>query len=399
MCGEKIRNMKRYILLLAILVITLVTTAQTVKNHCYSIADYFNGDYKCEDSYDDWVLVFEDNFDGSTLNTDLWTTKGPSGQSWYCEDDPSYNTLLGEGNNHVINNGKLKLIARDDESGFYLIRPDKSPGNMLSCDGVPYKQNEQWFEYTSGWIRSNQKFVRGKFEIRCKIPAIKRLWPAFWLIGDCSQEIDIFEFMSENTNPAIASTKVTQTYHRKFLCDDEDKYHCTEVHTTSVNMSDSMHTYSVEWDELKLTWKIDNTTVLIKPRWANSLNQAFIPCGELYGTYIEDKIYPLDTEPMSIVANLRVKENSTATFPAEMEIDYIKVYQRIDSQSSVEICANSDIKGSTMAGQEINVGGTNCTTITIEDGEYLTLAAKDNITINSDFIVEEGAIFSMKIDN
>lgn len=102
---------------------------------------------------------------------------------------------------------------------------------------------------------------------------------------------------------------------------------------------------------------------------------------------------------MQVIANLRVKDNSGATFPCQLEIDWIRVYQRINSNNTVNICSILDINGSTVAGQEIVVGGTSCSAISIEDGEVLDLVAKDGITINKSFEVEEGARFSMKIDN
>jgi hypothetical protein len=120
-------------------------------------------------------------------------------------------------------------------------------------------------------------------------------------------------------------------------------------------------------------------------------------CGNKNVWVWEDLIYPKDDIPMRIIANLAVKDNSHADFPADLEIDYIRVYQRINSNSTVNICSNSDILGSTVAGQEIIVGGTSCSSITIEDDELLFLVAKHRITIDSEFEVEEGAVLSMEI--
>lgn len=93
-----------------------------------------------------------------------------------------------------------------------------------------------------------------------------------------------------------------------------------------------------------------------------------------------------------------MRDNPTSTLPAKMEIDYIKVYQKINSQATVSVCSNSDIKGSTVAGKEIVVGGTNCS-VTVESDQFLDLVATDKITLSSNFEVELGATFSAKIDS
>lgn len=192
---------------------------------------------------------------------------------------------------------------------------------------------------------------------------------------------------------------MTFTYHRNFNCQSYDTYNCIKNIDSDENMAEDMHTYAVEWNEHRITWYVDGNPLLIRHKWFNMNGQEMDMCGNIpYAYYLKDKIYPDDNSPMWITAGLGVKENPTATFPAVMEIDYIRVYQRINSSSVVNICSNSDIIGSTVAGQEINVGGTNCN-ISVLDDEFLTLVAKDNIVIHSNFLAEEGAVFSMKIND
>jgi len=387
--------MKKLTLLIAFLGFYLLSDAQIIKPHCYNGLVYCSETYPCA-SYDDWVLVFEDDFTGTDLNYERWRNDFPWGRNLYCAGYPEY---FSDGNNFDFDNGILELIA-DEETVNERIMDDWADDADMYCGDEYEGENKRWFDYTSGMIFSKQKFQYGKFEIRCKIPTMKMLWPAFWLYGSCAQEIDVFEFMSVSTNPTIAGKQITYTYHRNLNCDDENKVQCADNQNTGVDMSLAMHTYSVEWDEHKIVWSVDGTEVLKKYKWFTILGQEMELCGQIPPAfYSMDTMYPFDNEPMSVIASLGVRENSNSTFPIEMEIDWIRVYQRINSSSSVSICAKNDIKGSTVAGQEISVGGTSCSLITIEDGEFLTLAAKDKITINSNFKIEEGAVFSMRIED
>ena len=90
-----------------------------------------------------------------------------------------------------------------------------------------------------------------------------------------------------------------------------------------------------------------------------------------------------------------MRDNPTTAFPSTMEIDYIRVYQKINSSASINICSAQDIIGSTVAGQEIIVGGANCSVV-ISDGEFLDLTAVESIEINANFSVEIGSQFSAK---
>ncbi len=180
--------------------------------------------------------------------------------------------------------------------------------------------------------------------------------------------------------------------------DDHDST-CTISQLYATNFSQALHTYSVEWNEHRLIWRIDNNIVLQRTRFYNTNGVEKELCGSITNqNWFRDLIYPKDDIPMWIITGFGVLDDSPADFPVDMEIEWIRVYQQIDSNGSVEICSSSDILGSTVAGQEITVGGPTCSSITIADGEFLNLVAVDGITLDSNFKVETGAIFSMKID-
>jgi len=370
----------------------LSTSAQDILKHCHGIQEYLSS-YACE-SYDDWVLVFEDEFIGTDYNHDVWENCFPWGRNLYCDDRADYFT---DDENIEVSNGMLKFIAEEEQIIANIV-DWKDWDDTLVCDGEPWGINQQTFDYRSGMIFSKRKFVYGKFEIKCKIPTIERLWPAFWLYGSCAQEIDIFEFLSTDSDPEKAGKEMTFSIHGKYECDGERKV-CRKKINSSTNMSNSWHVYSIIWDDQTITWYVDGTPVLIKYKWNTILGQDILLCDPITAqNYVRDRIWPSEEIPMWVSAGLGVRHYSTATFPTEMEIDYIKIYQRINSNSSVSVCSNSDILGSTIVGQEVYVGGSNCN-ISISEGDFLDIVAKEKIVINSNFSVRTGAYFIMRIDN
>jgi len=385
----------KYLATIFLFLCVVIPTYAQLWNPCHSGMTVMGGTYSCE-TYDDWVLVFEDTFDGQSINGTVWKDDDDVHNRFCNSSEAQYYT---DGDNLSVSNGILSIIA-EEESITAKTVDWKDEEDDLECGGTVVGKNEETFLFKSGQIQSKPEFVHGKFEIRCKIPSIELLWPAFWLYGECGQEIDVFEFLDESTNPSIASKKVKFNYFRDVVCGDGAS-DCDYDYTTSTNMSLNMHTYSVEWDEHKLIWKVDGVTIreryrFYEPTYGNPKTL----CGNTDNeVWVQDLIYPKNDISMKIIANLAVKDNSPADFPVEMEIDYIRVYQRINSSNIVNICTESDILGATVAGQDIIVGGSTCSAITIENGEFLYLVAKNSVILSSNFEVEAGAIFSMSIDD
>ncbi len=131
------------------------------------------GDYsaQCEVTVPvpEYQLVWEDNFDGTTLNTNNWTIE-------------------------VNGNG-----GGNQELQYYTDRTK----NVRVEDGClvleAHREEYQGKQYTSGRIisKNKQDFTYGKMEARLKVPKGKGTWPAFWMLGYGSWprcgEIDIME--------------------------------------------------------------------------------------------------------------------------------------------------------------------------------------------------------------
>jgi len=133
-------------------------------------------------------VTWSDEFDGSTLDTSMWT--------------PYFNTY-GDGNNEMacltpnnvaVSGGTLKITARRE---------------TVTCPKGDVRK------FTSGFIGTRETghyFARyGHFEMRARLPHGFGLWPAFWLRhrnGAGTAEVDIMEYFHAN-NPG----ETTATLH------------------------------------------------------------------------------------------------------------------------------------------------------------------------------------------
>jgi beta-glucanase (GH16 family) len=108
---------------------------------------------------DGWELVFHDEFNGPSLNWDVWHCE--QGHRRDAENDPEDSYLDGQG--HCV------------------LRVRKAGGR-----------------HHLGFIRTKKEFGQGYYECRCKLDVVPGYWSAFWLWGHRSYgkdgaEVDIME--------------------------------------------------------------------------------------------------------------------------------------------------------------------------------------------------------------
>jgi beta-glucanase (GH16 family) len=280
-----------------------------------------------------YKLSFEDLFDSTSLNSNKWGTAYPWGRalhsSYYGTGwDQSY--MLDE--NISVAGGLLHILIKEDPS----IHP--SPDNP--------SENVS-FNYSAGMLFSKANFIRGKFEIKCKIPSIGGLWPAFWMYGFCAQELDVFEFVngSETSDPDVDSGNMIMTYHRQYDCKDTGNGSCNNGFTknTGKDLSLDFHIYSLEWNEHKIIWRLDNEIVrevykywVLSPSYPDgSINGYAYPikdCNEMNPNfkYTEFTAFPLDDNPMHVIVGSSVRLKEHVKVPQEFLVDYIRVYEEED---------------------------------------------------------------------
>jgi beta-glucanase (GH16 family) len=162
------------------------------------------------------------------------------------------------------------------------------------------------YKYTSGLITTESTFSQtyGYFEIRAQLPEGQGLWPAFWLLpksGHWPPEIDVMETHGQNPDQVYQSTHGVNTHQSQ------------ENVVFANNASGSFHTYGVKWTASTIEWYLDGAATHSQSNFIN--------------------------EPMYMLANLAVggswpgNPDDTASFPAEMKIDYIRAYAQTSSNA------------------------------------------------------------------
>lgn len=272
----------------------------------------------------DYQLVFNDEFTGSSLDSSKWNTAFLWGPYLPINNEEQYYVdALGSDKDagpspFSLKDGVLSIIARDadDPEGFRI--PDKlpEPDDSIWTSYPTFRQNGDYTppNYSSGIITSYDsfKFANGYAEIRAKIPKGDGLWPAFWLLNGyyISQqpEIDIMEVRGENPH------QIVHSFHRLEQGVQKSVSFTTDNRDPDVGYSDDFHTYGVRWQPGRIDWYIDRKVVQ---------------------TYTgDDAPYQL----MYLIANLAVGGDfnfspvDTSLFPAQLDIDYIRVYQGKDTK-------------------------------------------------------------------
>lgn len=262
---------------------------------------------KLDRSDEGWTLVWNDEFDGESLDRTKWDYQygngGEYGISGWGNNEWQY--YLGRPENVSVEDGKLVITACKEDN-----------------------------IYTSGRIRTitNQGEVLfstayGRLEARIKCPVGEGLWPAFWMLPvdesvygrwAASGEIDIMEAKGR------LPEQFSGAAHYGWTWPDNVSSHEEYTFEGGRDITD-FHVYAIEWEAEEIRWYVDDICYFTLDKWysKNSKGEAF-PEGA-----------PFD-KPFYILLNMAVGGNfdpqadvSKAEFPARMEVDYVRVYHAL----------------------------------------------------------------------
>lgn len=242
----------------------------------------------------DWKLVWSDEFNGNSIDTNHWKFETGNHNGWGNNELEFYTSCP---NNAYVSNGILHIVARQEATNG--------------------------FAYTSARMKSEGLFSQkyGRFEFRAKFPYGKGFWPALWLMPqhsiyggwpDCG-EIDVVE--NRGDYPAV----VQGTIH--YAGPDGGHRQSTDLYTFAQgNGAGDFHTYLLEWTTNSISWYVDNQLYETQTNWSTA-----------------NAPYPAPfNQPFYIIMNLAVggiydgNPDTNTAFPGEMQVDYIRVYDKTD---------------------------------------------------------------------
>lgn len=361
---------------------------------------------------DSWVLAFEDNFDGISLDESKWIIpyqgvirdySFTNEKQWYTNSGVS--PTLPISNNIIVNNGVAKLIAKKENPAIN--------GSFTNWTTSPPSVQTSTFHYSSAQIQTKQLFGYGKYEIRCKIPKGKGFWPAFWTFGSTGwNEIDVFEFWNENScfgNYDANRLSKNPHFNSHFDYDgDGDSENCgSDLYGPCDNWngpdySNDFHVFTMVWNNYKIEWYIDGVLKRTTTKFYSIHGQP-LDCNSISANqpYILNKAFP-QQEYQAIIANLAIQTGSNAPdsdtpFPSEFEIDYVRFYKQIPCQD-INITANSQIN---LNDQNFNliVGKSIVFSNNVNlSNKQLKLIARDFIEFNANVDIQTMNSFEAYID-
>jgi beta-glucanase (GH16 family) len=250
-----------------------------------------------------WNVVWNDEFDGTAPDPKKWT--------------------------HDLGNGPPSGWG-NSELEYYTARPT----NVFLADGrlhiVARKEEIAGFHYTSTRLKTKGLFSRnyGRIEIRAKLPAGQGLWPAIWMLPEnsayggwaASGEIDIMENRGSKPNEVLGTLHYGGSSPANVYSQGPSFTFPPGRSTTDFN------TYAIEWTTNAILWSVNGQVYETQTNWWSStrINGNEVP-----------NAYPAPfNQPFHLLINLAVgghfdgSPTAETVFPAEMEVDYVRVYDR-----------------------------------------------------------------------
>ena len=235
-----------------------------------------------------YSLVVYDEFEGDTLNTDIWEYRGNG------ERRGGYNAS----SQVEIKDGNLIIEGEYLEDGFY---------------------GEGW--YTAA-IKLKERYKQGYFEIKCKVNKGHGYWSAFWIQADApytasvskggvgGAELDIFESKCYDTEKDEYC--ITQTIHCAGVDGVQEGYQSAMLgQFYGNNVTEEYNTYGLEWTEYEYIFYV-NGIETVRSTFGNGVSQVE-----------EDVIVSLEIPDPDELAGL-----DKETYKTEFVVDYVKIYQK-----------------------------------------------------------------------
>lgn len=247
--------------------------------------------YTTPTSYAGMTLLWQDEFSGTSLNTDDWNYEIGTGSNGWGNNELQY---YRQENTSIVD-GLLVIEARQESFGGR--------------------------SYTSSRLTTNNKveFQYGRVDIRAALPKGQGIWPALWMLGEnfgsvgwpACGEIDIMEMVGGGEGK-------DDTVHGTLHWDSNGSHACTCEQNNSYTLPngdfyDQFHVFSIIWTASSIQWKMDDITyktVDITPADLSEFRNEFF--------FIFN---------VAVGGNWPGNPNGSTVFPQRMLVDYVRVFQ------------------------------------------------------------------------
>ncbi len=236
-------------------------------------------------TYDGYSLVWQDEFNGSSVDPANWTFE--TGGEWFNNELQYYRT-----ENTWVADDVLTIEARKEDFGGH----DYTSSRMIT-------QNKKMFKY-------------GRVDIRAVLPKGQGIWPALWTLGanigsvgwaQCG-EIDIMEM--------IGGSGRENTVHSTMHWDDGTGHASYGLSYTSTgkDFHEKYHVFSIIWDENEIRSFVDNQQYFVIDITPAALSE-----------FHQEHFFIFN---VAVGGTWPGNPNATTVFPTQLKVDYIRVFQK-----------------------------------------------------------------------
>jgi beta-glucanase (GH16 family) len=258
--------------------------------------------FSCYTYSQNWNLIWNDEFNGSELDTTKWIHEIGTGSQYGLYGWGNSELQYYQPQNTIIDSGYAKIIAMEEPNGII----------------------DSWntaYYYSSSKITTMglHDFKYGKIQAKIKTVDGEGFWPAFWMLPTngswpCDGEIDIMEQWGNS-----GLTHTTTGAAHVGLCpfsQGQHAYNSFQNSLSSGSYADDFHIYEIRWDVGYIAWYIDGVQVYF-------LTPSMFP---------SQYTWPFDSNNWYLMLNLAITSsgpNSNTIFPSQILVDWVRVYENV----------------------------------------------------------------------
>ncbi|MCA9029230.1 MAG: glycoside hydrolase family 16 protein [Planctomycetaceae bacterium] len=278
-----------------------------------------------------WKLTWQDEFEGPAIDREKWDFDIGNGFYNYHANQ----WISGWGN------GELQYYTSESTNAFV-------DDGMLHIRAV--KESLHGCGYTSARLKTrkrdgsslfSQKY--GRFEFRAKLPTGQGVWPALWMLPQSdaygpwasSGELDVMEARGQEPGKVLGTLHYGSRWPHNAHSGGEFSFPQGDDIT-------KFHTYAVEWEPGEIRWFVDEKQFAKQSFWW-SCSQTDGPNGRAPRNESDLNPWPAPfDQPFYLIMNVAIgggfvgNPNDSTELPAEMVVDYVRVYEKSGGYSETK---------------------------------------------------------------